>query len=455
MGSLRVGRPVWFTDAVRWFHPGCLREPLVVAEALERLDLQGPTLLQARRAFLEPVEDRTETLRQGIRFADGESLTRTLAELWRATRDPGVADLLGDLSRACGDELGKAIRMAGRGTKEAVVKAFRAACREPQDPRWVDLVLGWMREPPFRFGPEDWDVFLELLDRAADPRALVRAGELATMDVFHFRERFGAGFAALGPWCVLRLREGYPSFARPTRALSASELACLDDVRQVAMRQREERLDDRAQEAELLHLAAAGDDGALAVLADLLTAREDPRGELFGLERLGRRRSPAQRARRDVLKKDWRRLVGELGPILRRQGLRFQRGLVVSATAGPARPGDRERILASADWAAVELLDMRPDRSGRLDLGWVHAPHARRLRVLTVPGDRAFFDLMQAGPPAAPVEEIRVDGWVRLPGAVQCGGRWPKLTRVVGQGGRYERAWIERELGVPLIRPTS
>lgn len=468
-GTLRIGRPDWFASGIRWHHPGCLDEPLVLAEVFEQLG-RPPSVATGG----EPLPDQAARLVRVGRTSDPAALAEGLLALWTATRSPSCATALARLDGLQGGSVparpeaaglvsaapdalaaGARIRAIGRLKKVDLVKALARAGREPPDPRWVDLVLGCFQEPPYRFGPESWDAIAAVLDRAADPRVLPAVQRLVALDVGTFRSRFGAGAVALGPWCVARASGGYPRVTRPSRELSAGEQEALATLTAILEATSGRQSDGRGREADLLHAAAAGDDGALAVLADRWSGRDDPRGEWVLLELLGRRRTPAQRARRKELQKAWRSVAGELAPILLRRGLRWRRGLVVGASVVPARASDRDRILGSPDWASVEHLDLRTSPAGKLDLDVAYAPHARRLTSLTLPGGEALRALFTRSGSPPPVTEIHIDGWLSFSRRPTRTRHWPSLQAVIGRGGRYEREWVERELGVPIRAPTS
>ncbi|MCA9568690.1 MAG: hypothetical protein KC656_12650, partial [Myxococcales bacterium] len=292
----------------------------------------------------------------------------------------------------------------------AVYEALDAGCREAAasgwDSRWVDLVLLWLARPPFRLSPEICVAMVGLLDRHADPRGLEVAREIAGLSDTAFRERYGGLAALVLPrWAERRAQSGYPAVTRPARALSEAEEAALADVEEALEAWQQDEEDRLGREASMLHAAAAGDDDALLVLADLLAARGDPRGEWLQIEALG---DPRHRERRKALRKRPEQLLGDLGAVALQAGLRFRRGLPVSLTAVAPRPGDLERVLASPDWAPVERLELRAGRTGEVPVELVLAEHARRLVRVVVPDQDALEALLDLEGPAVPVETVEV-----------------------------------------------
>jgi hypothetical protein len=306
-------------------------------------------------------------------------------------------------------QAGQYIQAAGRLTKARLERALHQARSDPPDPRWVDLVLSWFESPPYANPFELWHTALGLLDRLADPRALEVVSSLAERPERWAEDHFGGlSGRAIHRWARVRSEHGFAAVTRPTRALADEDAAQLEQVGEALERRERGRQRDTDARARLLHAAAAGDDGALLVYADLLVDAGDVRGELIQLELAGRARTAAQRERRKSLKKRWRELTGGLAPALLHDGLRFRRGLVVGAVATAPGTADLEAVIESIDWASVEQLELRPDHQQHIEPRLVFAPHARRLRSLVLPSLEAFEAVVDCEAVQPSIREVEV-----------------------------------------------
>ncbi|MCB9675330.1 MAG: hypothetical protein H6737_09455 [Alphaproteobacteria bacterium] len=462
-GAPRFGAPEELgATNLGWFHPKCVkRDTLDAAELFERWEAPLPEvaklLAKLRAPYEAPCPTATEVARAADRN-DWDAVATGLRDLWWATRDPLPAGLLSELTALDiedhpvpakpedawlaaldpGDARQNGRRILGvtRMTKDPLSRAVYTACTDPPDPRWVDLVLGWFDDPPYSSAIYLWYGVLALLDRLADPRVLTRAHVLATDP--DLATRLG-GYTAriVSTWAGIRASHGYARVTAASARLDASDREALEGIREALERRGSGQAREARTRADLFHAAAAGDDGALLVLADLLVSAGDPRGELVQLALAGNTRTPAQRKRQKALEKRWREVVGELGPALLRDGLRFRRGLVVGAVATPVGAADLERVVQSVDWASVERLELRFDARHRIEPRLVYAPHARRLRSLVLPNVEAFEDVLDAGGVQPGIRELELANAAgRGAGTNRPYGlsALPGLTRVVLHG---------------------
>lgn len=419
-GEPRFGVEDPFSSAVRWLHVRCAVDlhPFAVAELVERSEQEVPgqaaVLDKVRKVYDGALPDLVQ-LERDARNGRWPEVAEGLRAAWWSTRSPVLADLLraldGDEEGAVGR--GAAIRKVGRASKRVVVDELVRAARNPPDPRWVDLVLPWLVDPPFRSGPAFWEAVLTLLDQLADPRVLDAVRVEARRPVAELWTRFGRGAGEqVGRWLAVRASYGFPAVARPAHVLGDDELQTVDGIR-TWIRRRNQRAEVAGSRVErLLHAVASGERAAYGVLADHWVERGDPRGELLLLERLGRRRTPEQRERRQELLRDWRSVVGDLALVAQRRGLKLEQGLVVGLSATAPRAQDVAAIMGSPDWATVRYLELRGGRQGRAPLGLVFAANARRLETVRVPDLQHFVALLVATEVQPSVHTVEIADWI-------------------------------------------
>ncbi|MEZ4319953.1 MAG: hypothetical protein R3F61_20750 [Myxococcota bacterium] len=482
-GSARIGvREDLMSDPRAWFHPACgaKADRLAVVELVERWGTEIPeaaALVKRARAEYAVRLPRPAELTEAVQQGDRDALATGLRALWWATRHPSVAALLTTLTEqdlaetpvppkptrgwlagldpANARQSGLRIVGASRQTKDPLKVSLDTSLKEPPDPRWVDVVLPWLDVPPYANAVGLWMRVLELLDRLADPRSLDAARSLAALPLATVSARFGRVAAEeIGRWAAVRSVHGFPQVTDPAHVLTPAHVEALASVEEALDRHGSARRRGERDRASLLHAAAAGDDGALLVYADLLAEAGDVRAEHIHLELAGSRRTTEQNARRKALRSDWHLLVGELGPVALREGLQLRRGLVVGLAAIPPRAGDLERVVQSIDWAGVERLELRADARGRIETSLAFAPHARRLRTLLVPDLRAFAEVLESDAVQPSVETIEVldtTEWLRWRGRFPPdGSAFPALRTIYAVGA--ERRLAQDFPGLEVVR---
>ncbi len=207
----------------------------------------------------------------------------------------------------------------------------------PDDPRmaaplcaWlVDGAVGWsFSRPPYgQAATVLYELIAGALGRLADARTLpaLRAcvvdprGETAPLRRLQvaLAERLIGGLAA----------------RRSLSADLAAEVAEL--TAQLPRPARPPRAGDPDAALWAAVLADPADDAPRLVLADALTARGDPRGELIALQCHGRRKTLVREAK--LVKEHWRDWVGALAPLLSRRSCAFERGMLVAIGVGTSQ----------------------------------------------------------------------------------------------------------------------
>lgn len=109
------------------------------------------------------------------------------------------------------------------------------------------------------------------------------------------------------------------------------------------------------------------DDAARLVYADWLAERGDPRGEFIVLQS-ERARGPAtlaqQRREKQLYDAHWRRWSGPLGPMLRKQEVRFERGFLSTCCWRPTSRVRLAAVIGHPVWSTVEELVFRGGTGG-------------------------------------------------------------------------------------------
>ena len=218
-----------------------------------------------------------------------------------------------------------------------LVDRLAAMASWPDDPRmaaplcaWlVDGAVGWsFSRPPYgQAATVLYELVASALGRLADARILpaLRAcvaeprGETAPL------RRLQVGLAQ-------RLIDGLAARRPLTEALAVAVAAVTAELPAPA---RPPRGGDPDAALWAAVLAAPADDAPRLVLADALTARGDPRGELIALQCHGRRKTLVREAK--LVKAHWRDWVGALAPLLSRRNCAFERGMLVAIGVGTSQ----------------------------------------------------------------------------------------------------------------------
>jgi len=306
-----------------------------------------------------------------------------LLAAWRETRAPELAALIERVSpRAAGPPVGAS------GSVTATVKKRIATATDADVAPVIELALREMRTFPRAYR---WVV--ELAEaRPPDPRIATALVEIIKFSPF-VRLRYNQQGALEGglvpaldaiddpryrPFLVeesRRLEESRGLIRRYKPALDAlakvaAAIAKRKPPRPVSVAPLVKRIDkalaskaakqqQRAGTADELYAAVYADPTDLslrAVLADVLQEAGDPHGELIALQ-LGRAPDAAPSKReRELLKGHARAWLGELDPILRKQGLVYSNGFPARAREG-LKYTKHYALFASPRWATFDTLD--------------------------------------------------------------------------------------------------
>lgn len=400
-----------------------------------------------------PLADALRRARAAFERGEAEAGLSLLIQAWRSSRSAAVADLIDrvgeKLARADGPIRGSGSvsdlkawlkvfesHAAGGAGPSALTRLLEALPKTtgltakarldrlrglPPDPRVGRAVAGWLREPPFdgKNRARCFPVALALLTESGDPRALPRLRELD--DPSHRAATIAAiGLVSLKP---LRAARTALEAVRP-RADDAASLAELSGIEAAALSHAPHGASSADPEALLREIWARPDDLQLrVVLADLLEARGDPRGELISLQCAREASGAAPSAQeRKLLARFERVWLGAIEPFVLKSGVVFRRGFVsacalTNKTPDPALP----------EWATVERLDMtRLALYVGSDHELVAAGALKSLRAL-VGASTAALEHLCAVEPARDLDELGVSSWGWVPHQT---GLLPKLARL-------------------------
>jgi uncharacterized protein (TIGR02996 family) len=301
-----------------------------------------------------------------------------LLAAWRAARDPELAALIERVSAR-----GAGPPVAGPGSATANLRRRIAAATDADVGPILELALRQIRT-----FPRAYHFVVELAEsRPPDPRAA--AALAAVIEQPPFVDRDGA----LYPDVVTALdRIDDPRFRdllvtrwralEPQRGRIRKYRAALDVLEQVARKIEDReaptanrglaaaiaRIDEELARVTPRQRKQARDAGALLeairanpadvslrlVYADALQENGDPRGELIALQ-CGRGDAPPSKRERELLATYARAWLGEIEPIVMKQGVVFRRGFLACAREGVKKIAQHE-LLESPEWITLEEL---------------------------------------------------------------------------------------------------
>jgi len=247
----------------------------------------------------------------------------------------------------------------------------------PADPRLSGALHRLLLSPPLTATStrEAWREVYRVLGHVGDPRTL-EVLQAAPRRYTHLAKSIRAWFSEQ----LQRLAEDWRAPA--SSPLTAMEQRWLQRVRTLAAgatraRQDEEREVRREQSLLRAVYAAPHDDAPRLVYADLLSARDDPRGEFIVLEceKAHGTLNPTQRRRHDALLRKYGTLwKGRLARAVATAGLEYERGFPVAGAL--TEPVFVEQVLDADEWRTFRALD----------LGRSEAPELARLLAGEVTG---------------------------------------------------------------------
>jgi uncharacterized protein (TIGR02996 family) len=230
---------------------------------------------------------------------------------------------------------------------ELGIERIAALAAWPDDPRVVVGLLELCRLKPLTSSRRFWQMIFRQLRARLEAHALPLLRELATTSdrVTAFDNRL---CSMLG-WLV-----------RASEQLKAPLEPAADAIEAIAARL--DLASDRASKLTLDDLqrevwAAPRDDGPRHVLADWLTERNDPRGELIALQ-LARSRRPgdaaAMRRERALLDQNGRAWMGPLEPVVVSSSfVAFERGFLSRCEVAWRRLGAMPQLMTHPAWSTV------------------------------------------------------------------------------------------------------
>ena len=222
----------------------------------------------------------------------------------------------------------------------------------PDDPRIVIGLLGLCRTKPLVTHRPLWTQIFRAIRRRLAPHAMPVVTELAAISpVTSFDQYLRAKLARLISSHVARV-------APPDASVVARIASSLDLGHERA---------SRRTAADLFRevWAAPADDGPRQVLADWLTERGDPRGELVALQLArvaGRVDAAAMRRERALLAEHGRAWLGPLEPVIVSNAfLLFERGFVRRCEVAWRRLAALPPLMTHPAWSTVREYRLSPD----------------------------------------------------------------------------------------------
>jgi uncharacterized protein (TIGR02996 family) len=251
---------------------------------------------------------------------------------------------------------------------------LHALAERGADPRIATYLHGLITAPPTRRGTF-WRELFDAIANVGDPRSLDQLAAFAP----RIRDLVGGSRESA---VKNRLAEATTRLrARKTVPLGAADKKSLAKL---AAKVSELGRAARAGAADGDALLAAvradpHDERALAVYADWLQERGDPRGELVALQ-LANREPARQRA---LIAKHGKSWLGAVGTVTTQKYTRFERGLPVAVTVNPRNEPTLAATIKAPEWATIEEMSftgMFADSLVCADL--VCSPTMRALRDL-------------------------------------------------------------------------
>jgi len=206
---------------------------------------------------------------------------------------------------------------ARNGTAAITLPVLEACDERDEDPRIARLALRLLTDPPPRCSKVLARQLLRLVERHGDPGVRVDPAtdlELDATRVERVRAKLAKRATARVPASALR------AFAS-TGSSSAGTDEATPLIEQIA--------------------AHPDDDGPRIVLADWLTSRGDPRGELITLQLARREAKPSAAAKRreaELLANHRAGMFGPFAQCVKRSGFKFERGFLTRAVASGIWP---------------------------------------------------------------------------------------------------------------------
>ncbi|MFP2910745.1 TIGR02996 domain-containing protein [Pyxidicoccus sp. 3LFB2] len=330
-----------------------------------------------------------------------ETALRLLLDAWRESRSVRIADLVQKqsdrlalglpsyafLSRAFSGGLPRPVcfpqvldwlkSVANEGDAEALERHLRSVQRWPEDPRLIPVLRTIARWPVAR----NVDVIAALRDLLLHLRAPGTADDIQAL------------LQAMGSWTTyeealarLQARRDAPP-AHPLGVALNTEAVAACDALEAALALRAEAEARRLPLRDMLLArvyAHPDDDAARLVLADHLLEQGDPLGEFIMLQCSPR----ADEARiRELLAQHGLAWQAPLGPLVRHEATRFERGFPVSVRMRFSR---QEWPAPGPAWGTVREVDGGVTLTSRA-VSWLAHPHLhavtflRRMRSTVAP----------------------------------------------------------------------
>jgi uncharacterized protein (TIGR02996 family) len=316
------------------------------------------------KARRRPVAAILAAAEEALARGDRANVVGLLAEAWRASPNPAIADALDRaagllpppkplrgrsaktrgpewaalVARADPAELPLAIlELTGRSWREAAQR-LPGLARWPEDPRLATALVAILESPPLPGMPSASlsRAMLAMAEAIPDARLAARIAKLGGEGV----EARATPASALGP-------EATDALARVVRAIDLASATA--------------KAANQTSEALLAAIhAAPDDDGARLVWADVLAQEGDPRAELIVLQHTpDASLTDAQRRRAEALAKRCAdAFLGPLAGLVMKQGLRFERGFPAAARLDVRRVEHLAEVTGDPRWSTFRALQI-------------------------------------------------------------------------------------------------
>ena len=313
-----------------------------------------------------------------------------LLEVWRKTPDPRLAEVLDGLNSRINRppvptasqkkateaflelvkkkdplDLPRMVAVIGTTRSAQMIEQLEAMLDTwPADPRVTRPFILLLKNPPFTGSSTQsaWRRLYKLLQQYSDPRLITELGALDFAALFReantFRPQgvdenaFAASFFSERATAVLtaltkKYAKGVPKF-------DAAEDATIARLLELARPTPEAALIKEVQ-------AAPGSAGAREVLADHLLEKNDVRGHFMALQnaRAQGTMTPAMAKEESKLLEQYAlQWVGALAPLLKEEGLYFERGFLAQCTLDCDRVGLVKDFTGNPLWSTVKRIDL-------------------------------------------------------------------------------------------------
>ena len=259
------------------------------------------------------------------------------------------------------------------------------------DPRWGDAIARWLHAPPHRSSEHFWWGVVEMMDVIDDPRLIGVLEEHPPELVFGSRSMVDV-MSLVWPRMIEHLRERYSDGAPRLDADAEERIEHIRELAQQATSAKRKSSGVATSEELLRRVHANPDDlGLKLIFADTLQQAGDIRGEFIALGCADRTSPACTKRLRELQRKHWRALLGELASCVLASGLIFRDGFVDTCVLRPRTERHLAVVADSPAWSTVRDLELRPSPACTRPFSLLE--HAGLPRLEVIRGVRRSADL--------------------------------------------------------------